>query len=137
MTRTVIATKKISGRLVERKFTEYEIQLLGNDMNGWEIKPDHLIAANIPLPPKGQAKPEPIKKPEQVMPVTSEVKQEVKNEFNTLASKLSKGVIKDYFDSSSVTYSNTANIIDIRTQLGNVLNYDIEKLNTIFNDSKK
>jgi hypothetical protein len=132
-TRTIIATKKMNGRLVERKFTEYEWELAGNDKNGWEAKPDHTLIASLPLPPKGET----IKKPEQVMPVQSEVAQEIKNQFSTLAGKISKGSIKDYFDKESIKYSNTANIIDIRTQLGNELNYNIEKLNSIFNDSKE
>lgn len=137
MTRTVIATKMISGRLVERKFTEYNWDLIGVDKNGWVLKTEQTVNSDIQLPPKGQVVKAEIKKPEQVMPIISTVAQETKNEFATQASKLSKGVIKDYFDREKIIYSNTANIIDIRTQLGNELNYNIEKLNQIFNDSKK
>lgn len=127
----------ISGRLVERKFTEYNWDLIGTDKNGWVLKTEQTVTASISLPPKGQVVVPEIKKPEQVMPIISTVAQEVKNEFMTLAGKLSKGVIKDYFDRELIVYSNTANIIDIRTQLGNELNYSIGKLNEIFNDSKK
>lgn len=126
----------MNGRLVERKFTEHSWELAGNDKNGWIQKADQNLIASIPLPPKGESKPI-IVKPEQVAPIQSDVKQEVKNEFMTLASKLSKGAIKDFFDKENIKYSNTANIIDIRTQLGNELNYDIEKLNKAFNDSKE
>lgn len=127
----------MNGRIVERQFTEHAWELAGNDKNGWTLKPDLNAIAAIPLPPKGEAEKPKIEKPAQVMPIQSEVAQEVKNEFMTLAAKLSKGVIKDYFDKHSIVYSNTANIIDIRTQLGNELNYNIEKLNANFNDSKK
>jgi hypothetical protein len=137
MTRTVIATKKMNGRLVERQFTEHAWELAGNDKNGWELKPDLNAIATIPLPTKGETEKPKIEKPAQVLPVKSEVAQEVKNQFMTLAAKLSKGVIKDYFDRESIVYSNTANIIDIRTQLGNEMNYNIEKLNAAFNDSQK
>ena len=127
----------ISGRLVERKFTEYNWDLIGTDKNGWVLKTEQTVNSDIPLPKKGETTQVVIAKPEQVMPIISTVAQEVKNEFMTLAGKLSKGVIKDYFDRERIVYSNTANIIDIRTQLGNELNYSIGKLNEIFNDSKK
>jgi len=127
----------ISGRLVERKFTEYNWDLIGTDKNGWVLKTEQTVNSDIPLPKKGETNQVVIAKPEQVMPIISTVAQEVKNEFMTLAGKLSKGVIKDYFDRELIVYSNTANIIDIRTQLGNELNYSIGKLNEIFNDSKK
>jgi len=132
MTQTLIATKTFKGRVVERKFTEYEWGLLGNDTNGWVKKTDQIVLASIPLPPRGETKQVVVPNPKPVEVVINEIPQSVKNEFMTLASKLGKGTIKDYFDANQIVYSNTANIIDIRTQLGTVLNYDIKKLNEIF-----
>lgn len=132
MKRTIIATKLFNGRLVERKFNEFSWDLLGENKNGWTAKDELKVTASIPLPPKGETaqviKPE----PKIEAPVVNEVPQEVKNEFMTLSSKIGKGAIKDYFDKVGVTYSNTANIIEIRTQLASVLNYNIEKLSEAF-----
>ena len=132
MQTTIIAEKTINGRVVTRKFDRRSWELAGNDKNGWKEKSDQVVISSIPLPPKGETKivvsPEPVT----VAPVVNEVSQVVKNEFMTLASKIGKGNIKDYFDKVGVTYSNTANIIEIRTQLAEVLNYDIKKLNESF-----
>lgn len=133
MTQTLIATKTFKGRVVERKFTEYEWGLLGNDTNGWVKKTDQVVLASIPLPPKGETKQIIIADPKPAEIVIEDVKQTIKNDFMTAASKLSKGNIKDYFDANKIIYSNAANIIEIRTQLASVLNYDIKKLNEAFN----
>lgn len=133
MQTTIIATKTFNGRLVERKFGQYAWELLGNDKGGWVAKTDHSVIASIPLPPKGETKTQVVTAAPKVQtPSVPEVSQEVKNEFMTLASKIGKGNIKDYFDKEQVVYSNTANIIEIRTQLATVLNYDIKKLNEAF-----
>ena len=133
MQTTIIAIKTINGKTVERKFNSYGWGLLGKDKNGWIEKSDQVVNSSIPLPPKGETKTikiEAAAKPSVL--VVKEIEQEVKNEFMTAASKIGKGNIKDYFDKEQIVYSNSANIIEIRTQLATVLNYDLKKLNETF-----
>jgi len=133
MQTTIIATKTINGRAVERKFNSYSWSLLGNNKEGWVEKTNQTVIASIPLPPKGETKTIKVEPSINVPEITvQEVDQITKNEFMTLASKIGKGNIKDYFDKNSIVYSNTANIIEIRTQLATVLNYNIDKLNEAF-----
>lgn len=132
MQTTVIATKMMNGRVVTRKFGKYSWDLLGKDKNGWVENPSETIQPDIILPPKGETKAPvkiEVKAPE---PEIIEIDQLTKNEFTNAVSKIGKGNIKDYFDKAGVVYSNTSNIIEIRTQLAVLLNYDIKKLNEAF-----
>lgn len=135
MQTTIIATKMMNGRLVERKFNQLAWDMAGKDKNGWAAKDEQKVVAAIPLPPKGETKPQvvtPVPKLE-VKQVT-EIDQVIKNEFMTIAGKVGKGMIKDFFDKQNpaVPYSNSANIIEIRNLLASYLNYDIKKLNEAF-----
>ena len=136
MTRTIIATKSFNGKIVERKFTEFNWNLVGADKNGWVEKTDQNIIASIPLPPKGET----IKIEAEIKApiiVVTEVHQDIKDAFMNNVSKLSKGVIKDYFDKEKIEYSNALSIIDLRIKLGTAMNYNVDLFNTSFNDSKK
>ena len=136
MTRTIIATKSFNGKIVERKFTEFNWNLVGDDKNGWVEKTDQNIIASIPLPPKGET----IKIEAEIKApiiVVTEVHQDIKDAFMNNVSKLSKGVIKDYFDKEKIEYSNALSIIDLRIKLGTAMNYNVDLFNTSFNDSKK
>lgn len=133
MQRTIIATKMISGRLVERKFDQRAWDLAGKDKNGWIEKVEQKLVSDIPLPPKGETKVQTVvATPKESVKEVKEVDQMIKNEFMTIASKIGKGMIKDYFDKEEVVYSNATNIIEIRQLLATHLNYDIKKLNEAF-----